>query len=88
VAGIRPDLIPKWDDKANLPRTAYTIKATYSKTVAWSCADPRHEPYRASPKARTRVPRDKPACPDCKKMDAHKVVKRPGSPEFDGELFG
>jgi hypothetical protein len=87
VAGVRPDLIPEWDDKANLPRTAYTIKATYSKTVAWNCADPRHGTYRASPKTRIKVPRDKPACPDCKKMDAHKVVKRPGSTGFDDELF-
>ncbi len=56
------------DAEANLPRTPLTIKSTYAKTVSWSCADPRHKPYRMSPRARVKVPPGAPACPDCKKM--------------------
>lgn len=87
VAGKRPDLIPEWDDKANLPRTPYSIKATYAKTVVWKCADPRHDPYRASPRARTKLASDKPYCPDCRKMDHAKVVTRTGLAAADEELF-
>lgn len=87
VAGVRPDLIPEWDDKGNLPRTPYSIKATYSTTVAWKCPDPRHAVYRASPRARTKIPPDKPGCPDCRKMDQGKVVVRAGPPAPDDDLF-
>jgi hypothetical protein len=73
VAGVRPDLVPEWDDQANLPRTPLTIKATYPKTVIWSCGDPRHKTYRMSPRARVKVPAGTPACPDCKKMMPKKM---------------
>ena len=68
VAGVRPDLVPEWDDRANAPKTPLTIKATYAKTVVWTCPDPRHKPYRMSPRARVKVPLGMPACPDCKKI--------------------
>jgi hypothetical protein len=70
------------DDKANLPRTPASVKATYSTTVTWKCPDPRHDAYRASPRARTKIPPDKPGCPDCRKMDqarpygAHRIQTR------------
>lgn len=85
VAGVRPDLIPEWDAEVNLPRTPLTIKATYAKTVSWSCADPRHKPYRMSPRARVKVPPGAPACPDCKKMRPKAIAKAAVLP-LDAEL--
>jgi len=64
---LRPDLVPEWDDQANMSRTSLTIKATHAKTAVWSCADPRLKPYRMSPRARVRVPPGTPACPNCEK---------------------
>ena len=87
VAGVRPDLIPEWDDKANLPRTPVSVKATYSTTVTWKCPDSRHDAYRASPRARTKIAPDKPGCPDCRKMDQGKVIRRAPDPDSNDDLF-
>lgn len=83
LAGVRPDRVREWDADANLPRTPLTIKATYAKTVSGSCADPRHRPYRMSPRARVKIALGVPACPDCKKMRPKTIPKAAVMPPDD-----
>lgn len=66
LAAVHPDLLAAWDDEGNQPLTPHTIKATYARTVLWSCLRGLgHPSYRASIRKRRS---DAEPCPLCRKM--------------------
>jgi len=63
LAAVRPDLVREWDAAANAPLRPDRIKATYDKTVRWTCPDdPEHPAYRMSPFTRSKLPVGCPLC--------------------------
>jgi hypothetical protein len=63
LASVRPDLVGEWDAAANAPLRPDRIKATYDKTVGWTCPDdPQHPAYRMSPFTRAKLPVGCPLC--------------------------
>ncbi len=63
LASVRPDLVREWDTAANAPLRPDRIKATYDKTVRWTCPDdPEHPAYRMSPFTRAKLAVGCPLC--------------------------
>jgi hypothetical protein len=55
--------VREWDAAANAPLRPDRIKATYDKTVRWTCPDdPEHPAYRMSPFTRSKLPVGCPLC--------------------------